>query len=114
MRLVRAAVRRDVLFPNHYTWLVFVAALDIMLTCMILYRGGKEVNGLALWFIRHFGLPGLVGFKYAMVVVVIVLCEIAGRLHPHWGRRLATIAIGINCVPVAVGFGLMLLHLGPW
>jgi len=114
MRLSRSTLRRDVLFPDHYTWLVFVAALDIMLTCMILYRGGKEINTVALWFIHHYGLTGLVFFKYAMVVIVIVLCEIAGHLHPDWGRRLAIIAIAINCVPVACGFGLMLLHLGAW
>jgi len=114
MRLWRSPARQDVLFPNHYTWLVFVAALDIMLTCMILYRGGREVNVVAKMIIHHFGLTGLVLFKYAMVVTVIVLCEIVGRRDREWGRWLATAAIAINCVPVAFGFGLMLMHLGPW
>ena len=70
---------KDVLYPNHYTWLVFVSAMDIMMTCTVIVFGGHEVNVIANFFLRRWGLPGMVMFKFALVVVVIGLCELIGR-----------------------------------
>src|SRR4051794_32663990 len=90
-----------VLYPNAYVWLVLVSALDLMLTWLILHAGGHEANAIAAAVIERFGLKGLVAFKFAIVVLVIVLCEWAGRRKPRAGLRLAIIATVITSVPIA-------------
>jgi hypothetical protein len=102
--------RRHVLFPNGYAWFVFVSSLDIMLTWVILHFGGREQNALAEKIIYRYGLPGLVIFKFVIVVFVIGLCETIGRKHYESARKLLSLGIIITCFPVALAFGLMLLH----
>jgi hypothetical protein len=93
---------REMLYPNEYVWLVFVSALDIMFTWVVLHHGGYEANALAARALENFGLPGLVLYKFAFVVLVIVICEVVGRRKVGTGRKLALVAIGITCVPVAI------------
>ena len=97
----------QVLYPNQYTWLIFVSALDVMLTWVVLCVGGRETNVLAEAVVHRFGLPGLVGFKFALVLLVIVLCEWVGRRSLVAGRRLALASIAITCLPVAISFLLL-------
>ena len=97
----------QVLYPNEYAWLIFVSALDVMLTWIILYTGGYETNVLADAVVGRFGLPGLVVFKFALVLLVIVICETVGRRKPITGRRLAVASIAITCLPVVVSFTLL-------
>jgi hypothetical protein len=102
--------RRHVLFPNGYVWFVFVSSLDVMLTWVILHFGGAEQNALAERIIYRYGLPGLVVFKFAIVVFVIGLCETIGHKHRESARKLLSLGIIITCFPVALAFGLMLIH----
>src|SRR4051812_20172037 len=95
------------LYPNEYVWLIFVSALDIMLTWIVLWSGGREVNRLANAVVHRFGLPGLVAFKFALVGFVVVLCEWTGRRNPIAGRRLARISIAITCLPLGLAFLLL-------
>ncbi len=97
-------------YPTHYTWLVFVSALDIMFTWIVLHFGGREVNGLALAVLEQYGLTGIVLFKFALVTLLIVLCECIGRRHDSAGRRLATFAIIITLLPVTLASLQLLLH----
>ena len=99
-----------VLFPNGYVWFVFLSSLDVMLTWVVLHFGGREQNALAERIIYRYGLPGLVVFKFAVVVFVISLCETIGRKHRESARKLLSLGIIITCFPVALAFGLMLLH----
>jgi hypothetical protein len=93
-----------VLFPNAYVWLVLVSALDLMLTWVILHVGGYEGNALAAAVVERWGLRGLIAFKLAIVVLVIILCEWAGRHKRNAGLRLAVISIVITCVPILLSF----------
>ena len=102
------ALTRPVLYQNTYVWLVFVSALDVMLTWMILYLGGREVNGLAAWVIDRFGGVGMVVYKFALVALVIAICEAAGRRRDSAGRGLARFAVAVTCVPVLWSFFLLL------
>jgi hypothetical protein len=102
------ATTPPVLFPNAYAWLVLVSALDLMLTWVILHFGGREANAVAAAVIARFGLVGLVAFKFAVVVLVIVLCEWAGRRKPRAGLRLARFSIVVTCVPIVLSFYYML------
>lgn len=95
-----AARDRGVLYPTLYLWYILVSSLDLMLTnTMLNYFGGIEVNTIADWFIRVWGFWGLIGFKFATVVVVVGVCEFVGRRHPDLGRRIALWALVVSSLP---------------
>jgi hypothetical protein len=97
--------RRPVLYPNHYAWFVLFSALDILLTHTILARfgayGGRELNSIADWVIKQFGLWGAIGLKFATVIFVVLICEVVGRKSAASGRRLAWAVVGLSILPVA-------------
>jgi hypothetical protein len=95
------------LYENTYVWLTFVSCLDIMLTWIVLWRGGREANGLASAIIGRFGLVGIVLFKLAMVLFIIGLCEWIGRRRPETGRKFARAAVAISAFPVVLAFVLL-------
>ena len=102
--------RAAALYPNVYVWYVFFASLDIMLTWVVLHAGGDELNFLADRIIERWGLPGLVTFKFTLVMLVVGICEIVGRRHPARGRKLAEWAVAITVIPVAIALLQLVLH----
>jgi type II secretory pathway component PulF len=118
--------KRSVRYPNAYVWFVFLAALDIILTYLILHpvlfpRGadmtesrGMETNALADWIIERWDVPGMVAFKFLLVVLVVVLCEIIGRRKEETGRRIAEWAVAITAIPVVIALIQMSLDLYFW
>ena len=102
-------------YPNAYVWFVFLASLDILLTYMILHpilfaadptmteSRGAEENSLANWVIETWDVPGMVVFKFLLVIFVVLLCEIIGRQREDTGRRLAEWAVAITVIPIVVG-----------
>ena len=97
------------LYPNRYVWFVFLSAMDVMMTFVVLWFGGREANGLADWVLQRFGIAGMTLFKFAIVVFVILLCEYVGRRNDRAGRRLAEWAVALTCVPVVIAFALLLV-----
>ena len=108
--------RAHVLYPNTYIWLVFLASLDIMMTWIILHPafGGYEVNKLANWVIRAGGLKATILYKFALIVVVISICELVGRRRRRTGRRLAVFCVALQCIPVLAAFVQFLLDVLMW
>lgn len=103
-------LRRPLLYENTYVWFIFASALDIMLTWVVLALGGRETNGVADAALRHFGLRGLVLFKFAIVTFVIGVCEIVGHHNRAAGRRLAEWAVAVTFIPVGVALMLIGTH----
>lgn len=97
-------------YPNEYVWFVFFSSLDIMLTWAILSRNGEEVNPVAARVIAMWGLPGAIIFKFSLTLLVILICEIAGRDRDRLGRTIARLAITISCLPVIYSLGLLTMH----
>jgi hypothetical protein len=95
-------------YQSGYVWFVFVSSLDIMLTWLILNKGGIEVNPVAKLVIDSWGLPGAIGFKFALTLFVIIACEITGRHKDQTGRNLIIIAIVLSTVPVVWSLVLLL------
>jgi hypothetical protein len=97
--------RRPVLYPNHYAWFVLFSAMDIMLTHTILGRfgafGGRELNSIADWVIKQFGLWGAIGLKFATVILVVFICELVGSKSASAGRKLARMVVILAIFPVA-------------
>ena len=105
-------LRRQLLYTNLYAWFIFVSALDILFTWVILVRGGREVNWIAGKVIERFGRGGVVAFKFGIVVFVVIVCELVGRRRHDLGRRLATWAIILPGAAVAMAFFQLLLAHG--
>jgi hypothetical protein len=94
--------RRVASYPSEYVWFVFVSTLDIVFTAIVLHSGGKEVNPLANSVLMTWGLPGLVIFKFTLVLVVIGCCELLARQRDPVGRFVARFAVGISAVPIVI------------
>ena len=90
------------LYPRSYKWFVFVSALDVILTWFILLLGGREVNFLADAVIANAGLQGILIYKFCLVLLVVIICEVVGRRRPWMGRNLARAAIAITALPVVL------------
>jgi hypothetical protein len=105
---VRRLLRQPVLYPEAYTWYIFVSSLDLMFTALILAVGGAEVNVVADWIIGRHDLPGLVVFKFLSLLLVVAICEFIGRRRRRTGAALARAAVIISAIPVIIG-GLQLL-----
>ena len=98
------------LYPQAYTWLILVSALDIMFTWVVLHFGGREVNLIADLIIESSGLWGLLIFKFGLVVLSIVICEEVGRRKPESGRWLSWLAVVISALPVIAAIVQLLAH----
>lgn len=95
-------------YENAYVWLVFVSALDIMLTWAIITKfGGREVNPIADLYHKMYGIKGLILFKFCIMLGVIVICEIVGRRDDRRGRWLSRVGVGISAVPSFISAALL-------
>ena len=47
------------LYPNRYVWFVFLSAMDVFMTFIVLQIGGSEANGIANWILERYGLSGM-------------------------------------------------------
>ncbi len=108
----KSRLRTPVLYPNVYVWLVFVSAMDIIMTRIVLGFGGREVNPIALLAIKGGGLWGLILFKFVIIAGVIGLCEIIGRHKYMTGKRLSIFGVVISAVPSVWAFTILLTR-GP-
>ena len=96
-------------YQNAYVWLVLVSSLDLILTLLVLgVWDGREVNPIAAAVIAETGYVGAIGFKFAIVVLVIVMCEVVGRQSERKGRAIALAAVVISALPVAYSFAILL------
>lgn len=105
----RLFLLRPALYPELYTWYVFLSSLDLLMTWLILHLEGRELNMVADWIIQRYNLPGIVVFKFGLVMFVLLVCETVGRRRDATGRRLARWAIVLSAFPVLVGVTHVLL-----
>jgi hypothetical protein len=109
-RFARRVGQPPLLYPNGYVWLVFASSLDFVLTWLILGMGGAEVNPIADAVLATSGYAGMMGYKFALMTLFIVICEIVGRRKRHVGRRLAMVGVAITTVPIVWSFALLIIH----
>lgn len=105
---------RPVLYPRIYPWYLLLASLDVMLTWVVLSMGGVELNTVAAWVIDRHDVTGMILLKFTTVFFVLFACEKIGRERDDIGRRLATFAVLINCVPVAMALSQLGVYFGPF
>lgn len=97
-------------FQEHYIWLIFVGSLDIMLTWVILRNGGEEVNPVARLVIDTWGLNGAIAFKFALMLFVIVSCEVIARVRPVTAALLIWFGVLISAFPPIWSVVLLIHH----
>jgi hypothetical protein len=97
-------------FQEHYIWLIFVGSLDIMLTWVILRNGGEEVNPVARLVIDMWGLNGAIAFKFALMLFVIVSCEIIARVRPVTATLLIWFGVLVSAFPPVWSVVLLVYH----
>lgn len=101
--------KAHVRYPDHYTWLVLVASLDILLTYVILHLGGLEANPLAAKVIYRWGVPGMVIYKFIFIIIAILVAEAIGKRREPTGRKFCEYAIVISAFPVILALTLLAL-----
>lgn len=87
-------------YQRSYAWFVLLSSLDIMLTWVVLQLSGQELNPVAASVINNFGLQGMVVFKFALVMLVVVMSEVIGRRNDRTGRKLAEWSVAVTAIPV--------------
>jgi hypothetical protein len=99
-------------YPNLYVWFVFVSAMDVLLTKVILrFRNAEEVNPITAAIIETWGFNGAIIFKFCLVLFVIIVCEVVGRKRDRLGRGLAVVGVIVSASPVVYSFVLLAWHL---
>ena len=66
--IVIAVANRRTRYPIAYAWLLVISALDIILTWIILGKGGREVNPRAREVIDDWGLDGMIAYKFGLIL----------------------------------------------
>lgn len=102
--------QKPMLYQQRYVWFVFLSVMDVMMTWIILSAGGRELNWIANAVIEFGGKVWLIGYKMAIVVLVIMLIETIGRMKPTTGSQVATAAIAITAFPVVFAIAQILLY----
>lgn len=85
-----AARQRKLPLETETAWFVLVSALDFFMTYIMLMHPEirfVESNPIALFFLNHWGIKGLLGFKLAIVTFVVVLCQIIAQHNQRLARR---------------------------
>lgn len=79
---------------------IFVSALDVFLTYILIRQEHfHEGNPVARFFLNHWGLRGMIYFKFAMVAFVAVLAQIIARGRLETARKLLNLAtVIVICV----------------
>jgi hypothetical protein len=100
--------QRWVLLSVATTVFLVVNLLDIVLTVVLLYRGGhREANPLAEYILNHWGWEEMALFKVATTVVVCLIAQYVARSKPTAARRLLYVTSAI--VAVVVFYSVVLL-----
>ncbi len=95
------------LYPERYVWFVLLSSLDVFFTWIVLSHGGHEANPIAAT-VMGLHPKALVYFKFVIVVIVILICEVVGRRSARTGEWLITAACIVTCIPVLVALLQML------
>ncbi|MDA1008643.1 MAG: DUF5658 family protein [Planctomycetota bacterium] len=90
--------------------LLFVSALDVILTHVIIDRGGIEINPVANLVFEHWSVFGLAAFKYALVTFYIIIVQQIATMKEATAYRTMVAGIAISCMPVVWSCLLLATH----
>ena len=107
--VVRSIVTGKALLSNECVLLITLSACDLFITYLLLWRGSQfyEANPLAQWFFVRWNIAGMTAFKFGLVGIIVVLCEVIERHRPRVGR--AIVILGCVAALFVSIYGLKLL-----
>ena len=83
--------KRDVVLAQEYLAFLLLNLLDLFLTGYIFRHEGMEANGLAAYIFEHFGGAGFAVYKFLLVLVLVVCCELISVKRPRTARFIVTL-----------------------
>ena len=95
-----AVLDRHMRYPYLYLGLIVLSAMDVVLTWTMFHYNAVEANPIAEWVIDLWGLNGMIVYKFVLIVVFILICEVVGSMRETAGRKLARVSLMIGLVPV--------------
>lgn len=106
-------LRGRVVLSDYYLGFVLLNLGDLFLTGVYFKLGGHEANRLADWILRTFGLRGLVVFKFALVTMVIAICEALFPRRPLLARVIILAGCAVYALVILLEIrGLVMAALG--
>lgn len=90
--------------------LLTVSVLDLLMTYVLLQQGFHfyESNPLARWFFVRWNMAGMVAFKFLLISLAIVVCEVVERRRPSLGRKV--LGFGTVAASAVVAYSLLLFY----
>lgn len=94
-------------FEHETSVYLLVSVLDFYMTWWLLSHrqegagGFVESNPVARFFLEHWGLRGLFGFKIAAVLAVVLLTVLISERRPEAARAVLWIGIAVTGIVVA-------------
>jgi hypothetical protein len=82
--------------------LIAVSLADLIMTYLLLQASPRfyESNPVADWFFRRWNMAGMTAYKFVIVGVIVILCEVIERARPGWGQWV----LALGCVATALAF----------
>lgn len=118
--LFRTLFGKDLPLERETALFILVSALDVLMTYVLLRHSAEgrtahiftESNAVARYFLNHWGVKGLIWFKFTMVAVVAVLAQLIAMRRLELARRLLIFATLLVCAVVIYSLLLLVRGLG--
>ncbi|MEX2287719.1 MAG: DUF5658 family protein [Planctomycetaceae bacterium] len=111
--------RRALPLERETSLFILVSAIDVFMTYILLrheHPAGEqffyESNPFADYFFSGWGVRGMVYFKFAMVAVVTLTCQLIARERLAIARWLLLFATAVSCCVVLYSLSIFLRHGG--
>lgn len=83
---------------NETVWFILVSALDVFMTYLLIRQPHfTEGNPIAAYFLNHWGVKGMVYYKFFMVAFITTISQIIARSREDIAARIlqfATLVVG--------------------
>ena len=106
-RLFTLLFQRQLPLQSETSYFILINVLDIICTNALLRSHAIEANPLANYFLKHWGFPGMIAFKLALVAGVCLVTQIIAVHHLKRAKQVLTIGCGI--VGLVVGYSAIML-----
>lgn len=63
---------------QEYLAFLLLNLFDLFLTGYIFSHNGMEANGLAAYILKQYGQWEFAAYKFLMVIIIVVICEVVG------------------------------------
>jgi hypothetical protein len=117
MRSFYLALRHRLPLEGETAMFILASTLDALMTRYLILYGGQdghiwfvESNPIPRYFLDSWGIDGLVYFKFGLVALIAVICQIIARSRIDVARRVLNFASIIVMGVVIYSVVLMMQH----